>query len=221
MLPTGATNVTPQAGLTSDSLDSTPDGFATTDPVKPGRRELAFSYQLPYDSSTLDLTKSFALPVGTFTIFVPDRGIDLVGPGLVAQGPADFGGQTFRQYVAQNVGAGSEVRFRLTNLPAPMFARPRDLGIAVVAVGGLLLAVMVLIAVRRRRTASQSAPVGAVPAESTPPLVQGERQALVRTLAELDERFDAGVLDESEYRAEREAGKARLLALVASAPDAP
>ena len=51
----GATQVTPQAGLPSDTLDTTPDGFATSDPVKPGRRELAFSYQLPYDSATLDL----------------------------------------------------------------------------------------------------------------------------------------------------------------------
>jgi len=56
ILPPGAMDVTPQTGLPPDALESTPDGFAATDPVPPGRRELAFSYQLPYASSSLDLT---------------------------------------------------------------------------------------------------------------------------------------------------------------------
>lgn len=221
ILPRGATSVTPQTGLPSDTLDSTPDGFATTDPVKPGRRELAFSYQLPYDSATLDLTKSFALPVGTFTIFVPDRGIDLVGPGLVALGSTDFGGQHFRQYVAQNVGPDSEVRFRLTNLPAPIFARPRDLGFAVVVVGSVLLLVMVAIAVRRRRRQPVAPPERPMPDVASPSTVGDERQQLIRSLAELDDRFEAGDVPEPEYRSEREAGKARLLALATAHQNTP
>src|SRR5204862_2381439 len=127
----------------------------------------------------------FALPVGTFTIFVPDRGIELVGPGLAAQGPADFGGQQFRQYVAQNVGAGNEVRFRLSNLPAPMFARPRDLGLAVVVAGGALLAVMLAVAIRRARTRPARASARPASPEPVSQTLGGERQQLIRSLAGL------------------------------------
>src|SRR5262249_13165809 len=70
-LPPGAIDVTPQAGLVPEALESTPDGFAATDPVRPGRREIAFSYQLPYSSSSLDLSQVFAFPVGTFALYVP------------------------------------------------------------------------------------------------------------------------------------------------------
>ena len=69
--PPGAMQVTPQAGLAADSLESMPDGFASTDPVRPGRREIAYSYDLPYTSSSLDLARAFAFPVSTFTLFVP------------------------------------------------------------------------------------------------------------------------------------------------------
>jgi hypothetical protein len=212
-LPEGATQVTPQAGLAPDALESTPDGFATSDPVRPGRREIAFSYQLPYESSSLDLARTFALPVGTFTLYLPDQGIDVIGPGLALQGTADLGGKSYRQYAVQNIGVGSEVRFRLTNLPAPLLARPRDLGLAVAGAGGLILAVVLLLALRRR----SAVPVGEMtPIEQAAP-DDAERLSLVRSLAELDERYEAGGVDEAEYRATREAGKARLLALIGAA----
>jgi len=216
-LPPGATQITPQIGLPTDTLETTPDGFATTDPVRPGRREFAFSYQLPYDSSSLDLTRSFALPVGTVMILVPDRGIDLVGPGISYQGSSELGGQRYRQYVGQGVEANSPVRFRLTNLPAPFFARPRDLGLAVAAVASLVLIAGLLVVVRRHRS-GHVAPADIPPAAS--PETADEHRRLIHSLAELDEHFAAGDIAEADYRSRREAEKARLLMLVGSAPDA-
>jgi hypothetical protein len=214
ILPAGATQVSPQAGFASDALQSTPDGFATTDPVRPGRREIAFSYQLPYETPTIDLTRTFTLPVGTFTLYLPDQGIDVIGPGLALQGTADLGGKTYRQYAVQNVGPGSEVRFRLTNLPAPLLGRPRDLGLAVAGAGGLILAVVLAVALRRRSAVPDSHSTATASAVG-----DDERQSLVHSLAELDERFEAGGVGEAEYRATRDAGKARLVALTAAAPD--
>lgn len=214
-LPTGATDVTAQAGLPDDTLEQTLDGFATTDPVRPGRREIAYSYQLPYESSSLDLSRSFPIPVGTFTLYVPGDSVDVIGPGLVLQGTAELGGQRFRQYAVQNVAPGAEVRFRLSGLPAPLFARPRDLGLAVAGAGTLALVVFLTLAVRRRRAtqateSGQATLASRLPTQAQPSL---ERLGLIREVAELDERFEAGGLDEAAYRAEREAKKARLLML--------
>lgn len=214
-LPPGATEVTPQAGLPADTLESIPDGFASTDPVRPGRREIAFSYQLPYDTSNLDLNRTFAFPVGTFTLMVPEEVGGVVASGMALQGTTDLGGRPFRQYVAGSVSPGSEVRFRLTGLPAPMFGRPRDLGLLVAGLGAALLLGFLGFTVWRRRsqpaaTASSASvlagPVGFL-AGST------ERLTLVEAIARLDEQFAAGELDDDAYDAERAKQKARLLAL--------
>ena len=211
VLPRGATNVAPQAGLPPDTLEALPDGFATTDPIRPGRREFAFSYQLPYDTATLDLAREQPLPVETFTLYAPEMGVGVVSTGLRLQGAADVGGQRYQQHVAEGVAPGAPIPFRLTNLPAPFSLKLRDLGLMVVGIGGAALAIVLLFAFRRRAR-SEARPLAPVPVDDA------ERQRLVLALAALDDRFAAGALDEADYRAERERDKRRLVSLLASSP---
>jgi hypothetical protein len=77
-----------------------------------------------------------------------------------------------------------------------------------------------LLALRRRRQAAAlahgvSLPTEIVPADS----VAAERRELVRAVAELDERFATGALDETTYREQREQQKARLVALARATAD--
>jgi hypothetical protein len=203
LLPPGAMDVTPQAGLPSDTLESMPDGFASTDPVRPGRREIAYSYDLPYTSSTLDLARSFAFPVSAFTLYVPSDVGAVVPDAIALPGLADLGGRQYRQYVVNQVAPGTEVRLRLTGLPAPLFARPRDLGFVVVGASAAVLGTFLLVAIRRRRI---EAPFAAAhdPAE---------REALIQSVAHLDDQFAAGQIDEAAYLAERTDRTSQLLAL--------
>ena len=217
LIPPGAINVTPQAGLPADTLESMADGFASTDPVRPGRREIAFSYDLPYSASSLDLTRSFAFPVGTFTLYVPNDLGAVVPDAIVLAGLADLGGRQYRQYAVERVVPGAVVRVRLMGLPAPLVAKPRDLGLIVVGVAGAALLVCLVLGLRRRRTDAQRPVVAPSPETVVPtPAVSPERASLVRAVAELDERFAAGGIDEAAYRAERADRKARLLALTQS-----
>lgn len=221
LLPPGAINVVPQAGLPADTLESMADGFAATDPVRPGRREIAFSYDLPYSAFSLDLARSFAFPVGTFTLYVPSDVGAVVPDAIALPGTSELGGRQYRQYVVQQVAPGTEVRLRLTGLPAPFFARPRDLGLAVVAVGGAVLFAFLILALRRRRVdASAPGSRSLAPAPVRPPVASPGRAALVLAVAELDERFASGAIDEAAYRAERADRKARLLALTPTATGA-
>ncbi|MDP8922406.1 MAG: hypothetical protein M3O34_05955 [Chloroflexota bacterium] len=213
VLPAGATNVSPQTGLPPDALEALPDGFALTDPIKPGRRELAFSYQLPFDAATLDVMRTQALPIETFTLYVPDNGLNVVSSGLALQGTAELGGQRFQQFVAQGVPPDGELAFRLTGLPAQFSLKLRELGFLVAGVGTVGLGVVLAIALRRR-PAHAPGPVTATSASDR----DGERARLVQALADLDERFAAGQIDEEEYRAERDRDKRRLVALLASSP---
>ena len=218
ILPPGAINVMAQAGLPAETLESTADGFASTDPVRPGRREIAFSYELPYTASSLDLSRSFAFPVGAFTLYLPNDVGAVVPDAIALPGTTDLGGRQYRQYVVQHVTPGAEVRLRLVGLPAPLFARPLDLGLTVVAVAGAVLLICLILALRRLRI---NVPPPALEQPSRAARPSPERAALVRAVAELDERYAAGSLDEFVYRAERADQKARLMALSQPAASAP
>jgi hypothetical protein len=210
-LPRGATQVAPQAGLPPDDLVPTPDGFQTANPVVPGRQELAFSYQLPYSSSTLDLAKRLEYPTGTFNLYLPDTGLTAVSPHLTYQGTSELGGQRYQLYSAQGLPAGAAIAIRLGGLPAPDIPRPQQLGLIVLGASAALLGGATAVAIRRRRRANAALAPAHAPVASGGDL---ERVDLVRSLAELDERYSAGAIDEATYRAEREQGKARLVALL-------
>jgi hypothetical protein len=223
LLPPGAMNVTPQTGLPADSLESMPDGFASTDPVRPGRREVAFSYDLPYATSSVDLARSFAFPVTAFTLYVPSDLGAVVPDGIALPELADLGGRTYRQYVVQHVAPGSVVRLRLTGLPAPLFASPRDLGLAVAGLTGAVLLVFLGIALRRQsaRLRESSSASDAMTTLSAAPGDNADHVDRVRAIAALDEQFDAGILDEAEYRARRTTLKAELVARTRQSVSAP
>ena len=214
-LPQGADQITPQAGLTQGELLPTQDGFMTTDPVLPGRHDLAFSYQLPIDAPGLDLVKLHQYPTASFNLYVPDTGIAVLSPQLTFQGTSEFSGQRFQLYTATSLPAGSQVAARLTGLPSRGGLGPRELGFIVVGSGAIVLGIGGLLALRRGRGTR------AGPREPRTEAPTAERLQLVRALAALDERFSAGEIDEEQYRQERARGKERLVALSAASTRGP
>lgn len=203
-LPSGAMQVSAQAGISPGSLISTPDGFATTDPVTPGRRELAFSYQLPLTGPALDLTRRQVYPAAQLNVYAPDNGIVVTSPRLTLQGNSDLGGQRYQMYSTQSLEAGSLVALRLTGLPA----RPRlgflQIGLAVVGATTALFAAALLVFVRRREKAT-NAP-GRVDVST-----DARFSDLVAAIARLDARYDGGELASEPYLEERARRKSELV----------
>ncbi|MBA2448960.1 MAG: carboxypeptidase regulatory-like domain-containing protein [Chloroflexi bacterium] len=210
-LPQGATQVTPQAGLPATGLVGTPDGFFSTFPVLPGRHELALSYQVPFEATSFEMTKRLEHPAASFTLYVPAAGPSVVSPQLQAGGTSELGGQRYQIYQAHGLAAGSEIVIRFSGLPATPKARSQQLGLIVVGSSAAMLGAAALIALRRRTSTPTLAPARP---EHEPGLEAHERVELLRALAELDERFGVGGIDEDEYRRQRERGKARLVALL-------
>ena len=210
-LPQGATQVAPQAGLPATGLVGTPDGFYSTSPVLPGRQELALSYQVPFEATSFEMTKRLEHPAASFTLYVPVAGPSVVSPQLQAGGTSELGGQRYQIYQAQALPAGAEIAVRFSGLPATPKARSQQLGLIVVGSSAGMLGAAALIALRRRTSSRTPAPG---PREHEPEVEACERLELLRALAELDERFAVGAIDEDQYRRQRERGKARLVALL-------
>jgi hypothetical protein len=163
----------------------------------------------------VDLERSFAFPVTAFTVYVPtDLGAD-VPDGIPVSGLADLGGRQYRQYVFQQVSPGSVVHLRLTGLPAPLFATLRQLGLTVAGITGAILLVFLAIGLQRRAQRPVDEPPTdreAAIAHAAPTREDAEYLDGIRAIAALDERFEAGAVDEDEYRARRAAMKSHLIA---------
>lgn len=210
VLPPGAREVVPQAGFPQGSIEGTPDGFVSTNPILPGRHELAFSYQVPSGGPSLDLTKRLPYPVSALNVYVPDTGLTATSSRLAAQGTAELGGQRYLLYSAPGLAGGEQVTLHLSGLPTTGIGLER-IGVIVAGAGGIALLGALLVPLRRRTRGHASAPTEGVGGERP---ADCERLELARGLAELDRRYTDGEIQEAEYREERRAGKARLVGLL-------
>jgi 5-hydroxyisourate hydrolase-like protein (transthyretin family) len=207
-VPPGAVDLAPQTGIRPTDLTSTPTGFALSSPILPGRHQLAFSYSLPYSSDRLIISKRLTYPAASFTLYLPDVGLQVSSSQLEARGQTELGGQKFLQFSGQNLPRGTELRIELANLPTTGGSAVDRLAAPMLAVGWLALLAGVALVYRRRLAAGLPSAGVRVPTRA-----ELDRLQVLLTLANLDERFDQGKLDEAAYLREREAEKQRLRAL--------
>lgn len=173
-------------------------------PLSPGIRQFAFTYELP--SKAFPLTIPATVPIGVFEVLVEDPTADVRAPGIREVQSTAMEGRTFRRFLAQEVPPSGVVSINVPRIPVA------DREKVYVGVGVTVLVVMIgalAFAMSRRR---RPATVTYVP----PVVAEPRSRVLVRTIAELDETFDAAAATESA-RADYEARRASLKAELADA----
>lgn len=211
-LPTGATQITAQEGLDECCAFRTDEGLSDTLAVPPGGRDVIFSYQLPYKSSTVFLDLPLYYPVDAFNLLVSNPKTGVASPQLQPQGVVDMGGQQYLHFSGRDLPANTELSMDLTNLPQKGFLAGR-LDTNTLRWSGVALALLAIVFVlfySLRRRPAAAAPVA-------PPRRRPDRgEALLKEIAELDDRFAAGQIEEDEYQRVRDEKKRRLMELMAS-----
>jgi hypothetical protein len=208
-LPRGAAQVAPQAGFSASGITAMPDGFASSDPVLPGRHEIAFSYRLPVQGSTIDIAKRQQYPTRVFNLYAPESGLTVVTPSLTYQGGTELGGQRFQLYSAQNLTEGATVTIRLAGLPWAFRPTPLQIGLGVVGLGAAIIVAALLFQLRRPVTSARPRV-----ATKNGVLTQHREDSLLESLVDLDDRFARGEIAEQVYRSERDATKRTLVELL-------
>jgi len=210
-LPAGAENFAPRFGFLANSVSQRPDGFVVNGPVLPGEHQLAYSYELPASGQEVVLTRRIAYPTETFSLFVPlQDGLQVSSPQLSDDGTRDLGGQTYRVFSASHLARGEQVSMRFSGLPAMPGATAQRLGYLLLVAGAAISIAALVFAWRRGATTPAAAPA-AEPAAA-------RRERLLDILADLDERYEAGELDQAEYQRSRDVAKRRLWRCCASIP---
>jgi hypothetical protein len=158
----------------------------------------------------MTFAQKISYPTTDVTILLPDNGVTLSGSGIGDQGVRDVQGAKYHTYSAAGLQANDVFAFDLKGQPS-LSASPQTAAAHAAAVtfdarsaivGGIALALAVALVVYWQMRRGQPA-VGTVSDRD-------EREHILDTIAALDDRFEAGGISESEYRARREKLKGKL-----------
>lgn len=204
-LPAGARDLRPTLGFDPAAIIQVDRGFGSLAPVLPGSREYGFVYQLPFEGDRVAFEKSLPYGASTFEVYAPVGGPDVAADGLGPAEEIDLGTSRLRVWTARDLPPGTRLTIELRGLPPPSIER--QVAEAVVRPGvvpsifGIALIAGAIWAWRARRRSVE------VAAEDSP-------EPLIEELADLDDEYAAGGLDETTYRSERAAIKQQLRGLI-------
>lgn len=237
-VPAGAENVSFQRGF-GTSLDSfipatefiqTGTGWADTVPLRPGSGSLNLlvSYDLPYDDGLM-LAHPLPYPVNSASAIMADAGVTITNDSWISQGAQSTSNGSILSYTNTDLVGADALNLTLDGRPTQitdaagntLSARNQT---SELIIGGVALAAMLAVGfflVQRWRTfpAVQTDSVAvAVPRAAGPPRRasqprQDDKTALLHAIADLDDAFEAGELDEAEYHQQRQDLKAQLTAV--------
>ncbi len=203
LLPQGAADLEYLEGVTEGSIVAVPGGFVDTRGVKPGMRQIGFSYSIPARGGRATFARALDYPTDAIEVFGAPT-TRLTATPLTAQEPVATEQGTFTRFSAQSLPRGATVTLALSGLPAGWAGRWRVL---VALFAGVAAAALLYPLLRRRRR----------PAEDMP----RSREDLIKAIAALDDLYEAGGIAGAEYRRRRRRYKSRLLELLPKEEEEP
>ncbi len=230
-LPAGATGLQFEGGALGDRFVSTEKGFADRSPIRPGSsvHQLVFSFELPYEGK-LDFSQPIDFPVTAVVAITPAEGPELKADSLMDQGVQEISGMSVRTYQAGPYEPGGALEFKVRGKPWRAAVGEEGGGRQGLAIGLGALGVAALAAAlwlyRSGRAEAEDEPAPDADEELAPDadeeLAVGadeDAEAIVARIAALDDAFEAGELEEADYRAQRQALKDQLKELLSGGDD--
>lgn len=211
-LPRGARNVTFSNGFDGYQAIQVDGGFATDAALPPGDTQFAFTFEVPYTTSTYDFSYAVMYPTVALSFLVSPE-IHASSGSLTSQGMITADQHPYHLFKTSAIRSDQEVHLSLEGLPLP--AKPTALNAGTIWLIVALLLMLSMLALtwfvyRNRRRGSAQA-TGTSKGKAT---VKDRKQALLQELLDLDSAFEAGKLSKATYQERRAKAKARLRTLM-------
>lgn len=217
-LPEGATDLRFEAmGEEGGRYLLTRDGFADTGVVRPGTSQrVLFGYTLNYgQADAFDFAKLLLYPTANLNVLVPRLGLDVTSDQVELSEIRTLEGQVYLNLSGTDFAAGDELSVHFAGLedvvrqPASTAATRSGFDPKWIALGLAALALVGAViypALRRSGTP--------VLASESVESADAHLTCLLQAIADLDDALEAGRMDESSYRQQRQALKSEALALM-------
>jgi hypothetical protein len=188
-LPAGAANFQTIFGLDLYNLTAGNQVYSS-EPVTPAGSEISYAYTLPCDAAGYNFILKMNYKVGRLDFLTSDAGMKISGSEISQQDSLTISNLNFQDYSMTNLEAGTVITARLS------FGGTNYLYylLFLLLIPAGLIAVIVL---RRGRRASIASAT--------------ERERLISEIAQLDDDFEDGKIEESVYRRLREEKKRQLI----------
>jgi hypothetical protein len=206
-LPPEATDLDVQSNLSGGDIITIGTGFAITSPVIPGDYRINYSYKFPYENDAVTFQQRLIQGALVYQVLAPKRLEGIQVAPLEAMPDIDVNGMVYRVWESRDLPPRQGVTLELSQLPQPSLLSRMERAVtdgglwqtAIPIVLGIALAAVLIYAwFRGPRVAT--VPEGPV----TYTGAQFRRQALIQSIAALDNRFEQSRLPEAEYRSHRE-----------------
>ncbi len=115
-LPNNARNLSLRSGFDGYQVIQVDPGFATDAALPPGSSQFAFSFQVPYTTSSYDFRYTIVYPTVNLSLLVP-LNIHASSAAMDSQGPFNANQRTFQQFNAKKLLADSQIHVQLDGLP--------------------------------------------------------------------------------------------------------
>jgi hypothetical protein len=199
-LPPEASNLVFQEENSSGRFVETADGFGDTRAILPGEGDyrLIFAFEMPYRRG-LEFSQPLNINAEQVVVFIGDPSISVESQQLAYSGTTDLDDLPYSTYASQtDFATGETIRFQLGGRNPAGVSGPfgLELNPGLFSGAGMLLVAVIAVIYWLREE----------PLEN--------REALMDLIIVLDERFEAGKLNEQAYRKERALLKDRLKKLV-------
>ncbi|MGD8822662.1 MAG: c-type cytochrome, partial [Anaerolineales bacterium] len=175
----------------------TDNGFDYTGSLVPGfETEVVFSFTLDFDNQ-LDYEQVVDYPVGAVVALIPEGSLTISGDAVTDRGVQDMGGTPLHTYDLPAIEAGQAIEFRLRATGSAGDETAFSglvIGLAVLGVG--LMTAGVLWYRQSRATEDDEQP-------QEPVDLSAERDQLLRQMAELDDAFESGDVNQASYEKQR------------------
>jgi cbb3-type cytochrome c oxidase subunit III len=206
-LPEGFSNLRFGSSVALEQFSVTEDGFLIHEPIRPSEPlEVVFSFTLPYERS-MQFTQPMNLPVQAVVLLAESEAPEIEGEGVEDQGERQMGGLILRSYAMSGLDAGDplELTLRGKHPNAGSSLSSSNLGLGFAILGVVMVVVAAVLWGWKRRGAERLEDVSK---KERTTLGRGE---LLKGIASLDDAYEAGEMDQSDYEQQRAALKAQLL----------
>lgn len=177
-------------GINPDDIVQTPYGFADTTSIMPGEKRVVYAYELPAESGTTNFEKTIEYPTDSFLLLVSDPQRTVEVEGLTGGETKEIRGQNYQQWTATELKPGHKIIVKLTGpTVSPDYIKWGALGVVLlIVIAGIIYSIISKKESREDQITEKTSDM-----DST-------RTALIKEIAFLDDSFEAGQIEEAEYK---------------------
>jgi 5-hydroxyisourate hydrolase-like protein (transthyretin family) len=223
-LPDGAADLSFGDTETAADVIETSEGFAYTRRLPPGQTQILYSYSVPYDGTELTLRRTILYPTANLDLLVANVGVQAETAQLSYSGLTSTGDESYMHFGGTDLPADTTIELRISggSQGAPVPALPgsslivalRQAAPAIAVALAILGALLPFVQLRLGKAAPAITGEGSVPGQEEPATrdadLGAEEDELLRLMADLDDAYAEGLLQEQAYRQLRDKMKSRL-----------